>query len=133
MLFFQELQARVWKSIIEKFIVVQRTVQWCSFIFNVFWNTFGGRIISHRAAINQPPRSPNLIGPPISFCGVSRREGCMRTSLGQSHNCETTFVQELEQYSYKLAGVMEDVVERARLCEVENGHLEDVISHTQCR
>ena len=94
-------------------------------------NIFGERIISKNSDFAWPPRSPDLTAPDYFLWGYLK--GLVYVNKPQT-------IQQLKQNIHAeirnlepetLRSVMENALERANICQQENGHhLQDVIFHT---
>lgn len=94
-------------------------------------NLFGERIISKNSDFAWPPRSPDLTAPDYFLWGYLK--GLVYVNKPQT-------IQQLKQNIYAeirnlqpetLRSVMENALQRANICQQENGnHLNDVIFHT---
>jgi hypothetical protein len=92
---------------------------------------FPGRLISKRAHVNWPPRSPDLTPPDFFLWGFlkSRVYANNPQTLHDLRNNIREAVASID--SSKLKRVMQNVVIRAQECVARQGHhLEDVIFHT---
>ena len=77
--------------------------------------------MSRNSEISWPSRSPDLTPPDYILWGYQKE----RVYINKPHT-----IQQLEGCSQLLSAVMENAVERARLCEAENGgHLSCIIVH----
>ncbi|XP_023311192.1 uncharacterized protein LOC111692289 [Anoplophora glabripennis] len=93
-------------------------------------DTFGERIISRTSDFNWPPRSPDLTAPDFFLWGYLKGKVYInkpRTIQQLKNNIR----DEINNITPEvLRKVMENVLERARICEAENGHhLRDIIFH----
>ena len=91
-------------------------------------NIFGERIISRTSDFNWPPRSPNLTAPDCFLWGYLKE----KVHIDKSRTIEqlkSNIRDEINNITPEvLRKVMENVLERARICEAENGHqLRDII------
>ena len=91
---------------------------------------FGERIISRKSDFNWLPRSPDLTAPDCFLWGYLKERVYVnkpRTIPQLKNNIRN----EIEVITPEiLRKVMENVLERARMCEAENGHhLRDIIFH----
>ena len=92
--------------------------------------SFGDRIISRYGKVNWPSRSPDLTSPDFFLWGYLKERIYVNKpeNLKQLKDNITKEIRELDQETPE--AVMEHVLERARMCEAENGrHLKDVIFH----
>ncbi len=91
---------------------------------------FGHRIISRNSEISWPSRSPDLTPPDYFLWGYLKE----RVYINKPHTIQQlkdNICAEIRGLQPELlSAVMENAVERARLCEAENGeHLSCIIFH----
>ena len=89
---------------------------------------FGERIISRTSNFNWPPRSPDLTAPDCFLWGYLK--GKVYVNKPRTiEELKTNIRDEINNITPEvLRKVMENVLERAHLCEAENGHhLRDII------
>ena len=91
---------------------------------------FGERIISRYGNVNWPSRSPGLTSPDLFLWGYLKERVYVNKPETLEQLKENINREMREVVPETLAAVMEHVMERARLCEAENGrHFKDVIYH----
>lgn len=92
---------------------------------------FGARIISRRSDINWPPRSPDLTAPDFFLWGFLKERVYVNKPRNIQALKENIRAEIRGLQPATLTKVLEHAVERARLCEANNGrHLKDIIFHT---
>ncbi|CAK9799249.1 Transposable element Tc3 transposase [Anthophora plagiata] len=91
---------------------------------------FGERIISRNSDFNWPPRSPDLTAPNC-FLWAYLKERLYVNKPATTPQLKTNIRNEIRAITPAfLRKIMENVLERARMCNAENGrHLGDVIFH----
>lgn len=89
---------------------------------------FGKRIISRNSTFNWPSRSPDLSAPDYFLWGYLKDKVYINKPKS-IQQLKKNICDEIKAINPKvLAGVMENSIKRAQLCEAENGgHLKDII------
>jgi hypothetical protein len=88
---------------------------------------FGELIISRNSQINWPPRSPDLSAPDYFLWGYLKE----RMYVNKPRTLEQLRAEIRALDPQTLTNVMNNAIERARLCEAANGaHLKDAIFYT---
>lgn len=96
----------------------------------VLRDIFGDRIISRRSVFSWPPRSPDLTAPDCFLWGYLKEKVYVNKpqTIPQLKNNIRDEIRAITPEI--LRKVMENVLERARICEAANGHhLRDIIVH----
>jgi len=93
---------------------------------------FGNKIIARNGNVNWPSRSPDLTSPDFFLWGYLKEKVYINKpqTLQKLKENIRNEVRELNRNRVILHSVMDNVLERAQICEAENGnHLNDVIFH----
>ena len=92
---------------------------------------FEGRIISHSCDISWPSRSPDLTTPDFFLWGYLKEKVYVNKPKTLQQLKNNIWAEITALVPETLRGVMENALERARLCEAEDGYcLQDLIFHT---
>ena len=104
----------------------QRTL--ASDTMSLLRDIFGERIISRTSDFSWPPRSPDLTAPDCFLWGYLKGKVYINKPR-TIEQLKSNIRDEINNITPEvLRKVMENVLERARICEAENGHhLRDII------